>query len=143
MSDFKTCFPLLDDSNHRLTSPSTSDYNCIAWAAEEDDRWWWPSPIGLGYWPPSVPRVESCDAFLRAFETLGYVQCDNSELEDGFVKVALYVSDAGKPTHMARQLTDGTWTSKLGQSNDINHITAEVISGPAYGNVGFFLKKEK
>lgn len=128
-------FPNLSGENHTTTSPSTPDYNCIAWAAEEDDRWWWPVPAGAVYWPAGAAAVETVDAFIFAFGTLGYTVSQSRDLEDGLQKVALYVGANGLPTHMARQLSDGTWTSKLGQSNDINHLTLEAISGPAYGTV--------
>ena len=141
MKDFAKDFPSLDANNHRLTSPITSDYNCIAWAAEEDDRWWWPGPVSVSYWPQGIARVPTCDAFVDAFKTIGYDVCVTPELEEGFAKVALYVDANNNPTHMARQLADGTWTSKLGQAYDINHHTLEAISGPTYGAPSVFLRK--
>ena len=141
MPDFSQTFPLLDDNNHRPTSPITSEYNCIAWAAGEDDRWSWPGPADVTFWPAGVPRASTRDAFISAFETLGYSKCESGEVEQGVDKVVLYLDSASVPTHMARQLADGTWTSKLGQSIDINHFTLEAISGPAYGQAKVFLSR--
>ena len=103
------------------TSPATPEYNCIAWAAGETDRWWWPDPMRLGAWPPGVPRQETLEAFLQAYETLGYEPCESDTLDPGVEKVAIYVDDAGRPTHAARQLPSRKWTSKLGRAEDIEH----------------------
>lgn len=142
MSDFSLSFPLLDETNHRPTSPITPDYNCIAWAAEEDDRWWWPGPVEVTYWPDGVPRAPTQEAFILAFQSLGYSVCGSGAVENGFDKVVLYLDCNNLPTHMARQLPDGTWTSKLGQSIDINHFTVDAISGPAYGQAAVFLSRK-
>lgn len=136
-------FPYLDATNHKVTSPHTHEYNCIAWAAEENDRWWWPAPEGVTYWPPGVPRATTQEAFIGAFATLGYTPCASGELELGFDKVVLYVDSNNVPTHMARQLEDGTWTSKLGNSNDINHSTPDVVAGPVYGRAHAFLRRQR
>lgn len=111
-------FPRLTSDSYKQTSSPTPDYNCIAWAAGEDDRWWWPDAADIYYWPEQVVRAETVDAFVQAFALLGYFQCETGQYEDGFEKVVLYQSSAsGKPTHMSRQLVDGSWTSKLGQTS--------------------------
>ena len=33
-------FPNLLTTGYEITSPDTIDYNCIAWAAEDNERWW-------------------------------------------------------------------------------------------------------
>lgn len=133
-------FPSLTTGSYIVTSPSTPSYNCIAWAAGEDFRWWWPTP-GIYYWPPSAPFEETIDAFSAAFASLGYEPCGHGEPEDGWIKVAIYASSAGVPTHMARLLSNGMWTSKLGADVDLSHLSPQVIEGPAYGSVVRFLKK--
>jgi hypothetical protein len=132
-------FPLLESEGFSQTSPATGDYNCIAWAAARTDVAWWPDSQGIGYWPKSAPRVESLDAFYRAFESIGYSRCDGGDLEPGFEKVAFYAL-AGQPKHAARQLPDGSWTSKLGMHIDITH-TLRGLEGPAYGQVNSFMKR--
>ncbi len=44
-----------------------------------------------------------------------------------FEKIAIYVDTDGVPTHAARQLPDGSWTSKLGDWEDIQHQTLEAL----------------
>lgn len=133
-------FPKLTKDNHQITSPPTFDYNCIGWAAGEDDRWWWPDPDGISYWPSGVIRHASVDAFVAAFGTLGYTVCEHGDAREGFEKVVLY-TQSGVPTHMARQLKNGRWTSKLGREVDIWHLLPESIEGPAYGDAHMFLER--
>ncbi len=92
------------------------------------------------YWPPEVSRIETLDAFLAALGTRGYAPCPTSAVEDGREKVALY-SLAGVPTHAARQLTNGWWTSKLGPSIDIEHATVEAVAGGVYGEPVAFVSR--
>ncbi|HMD98104.1 MAG TPA: hypothetical protein VKM93_12350 [Terriglobia bacterium] len=35
-------FPNLNAGNHEITSAASRLYNCIAWAAGDTQRWWWP-----------------------------------------------------------------------------------------------------
>jgi hypothetical protein len=123
----------------RITSPEDDCYNCIAWAANDTDHWWWPLPGA--YWPPDVPVDNTVDAFVAAFATLGYEPCVDGELEAGMEKVALYVDIAGLPTHMARQLPSGVWTSKLGDLHDIEHPAVEEVCGRHYGRVERYLRR--
>lgn len=133
-------FPALSATNHTVTSPPTDDYNCIAWAAGDDDEWWW--PIGEPdevHWPAGVPRERTIAAFVAAFATLGYTPCPDGSAEPGVEKAAIYILD-GAPTHAARQLPDGRWTSELGISFDIDHdLTA--LDGPVYGSPVLFLRR--
>lgn len=93
----KQAFPKVRPVDRPTWSPPDNNYNCIAWAAEDVSEWWWPVGDVIGsrgtpkpaYWPAGVPREKTIPAFIQAFETLGYTQCDNAQLETGFVKVAL------------------------------------------------------
>ncbi len=42
---------------------------------------------------------------------------------------------------MARQLADGSWTSKLGGLEDITHPGISDLSGREYGRVVIFLRR--
>lgn len=95
------------------------------------------------YWPPGAPREETLEAFVIAFQTLGYGVCDSQEFEPGYWKIAIYTDAQAVPTHVARLQADGTWTSKLGQYEDIEHNAleglTEGISG--YGKVACYMKR--
>lgn len=134
-------FPNLSKDGYYLTSPATPEYNCIAWAAGDEGVWWWPDQNGDYYWPTEIPRAETIEAFIKAYARLGYSICNNAELEDGFEKVAIYTDSNKKPTHAARQLNSGHWTSKLGNLEDIEHNTLDSLSGDSYGSVAVILKR--
>lgn len=133
-------FPRLKPTSYFLTSPEASDYNCIAWAAGDTGRWWWPDPAPLAYWPPGVPRQLRVDAFIAAFATLGYEPCSDGGLERGFEKVALFADANGEPKHAARQLPSGRWSSKLGPWEDISH-SIYGLEGAQYGDVVQYMRR--
>jgi len=100
--------------------------------------------MGRYYWPPGVQREQTLEAFFAAFQTKGYERCDDSSLEIGFEKLAIYATPDGTPTHAARQLPNGKWTSKLGDLEDIEHDALESISGPEYGSaVAYMVRKSR
>lgn len=119
--------PRLVSAPYIATSDWTRSYNCIAWAALDETKWWW--PIGRDYWPPGIPKQLTVEAFTAAFAGKGYEPCDSFVHEAGLVKLALYVDAFDRPLHMARQLPDGRWTSKLGRLWDITHSTLEQLCG--------------
>lgn len=131
-TQIRRTFPKLSLTDLKVTSPPDLTYNCIAWAAGEEDRFWWPSP--QSYWPTGLPLITNLKNFIDAFSTLGYTPCDSFHLEDGFEKVAIYIDpQTSHPKHMARQLPNGTWTSKLGPQWDIQHKTLIGLEGIEYG----------
>jgi hypothetical protein len=137
VNEIATHFPGLDGTDYRVTSPKDRRYNCIAWAAADVRRWWWPDPPpdDEGYhWPAGVANEETLSAFVAAFATLGYTPCDGDVLEVGQERIALYATANGIPTHAARQLPDGRWTSKLGRWEDIEHRLPD-LEGESYGAV--------
>ena len=143
-ADLARILPQLQSAPYEITSPEDVRYNCVAWAAGQAEvrRRWWPAPSPFYYWPLE-PREETVAGFLRAFGELGYSACDNGDLEPGQEKLAIYADDANVPTHMARQLPSGEWTSKLGELEDIRHLTLDQLTGSDYGQVVQFLKRKR
>lgn len=137
--------PNLDDSVCDITSPCDTTYNCIAYAADDPGRWWWPDVDG--FWPEGARRDATMEAFVDAFAQLGYIECSDGVLEADHEKVALYAFLSARgdltPTHAAKQLSDGRWTSKLGTLEDIAHRSVDDVSGPAYGNAVRYLKRPR
>ena len=138
-------FPNLNSSNHRITSPNSREYNCVAWAAGNDDQQVWPdgaedvAPEIV--WPEDVRNDESVEAFIAYFESIGYVLCDNPTLQEGFLKIAIFVKD-DYPTHVSRQLSIGKWSSKMGYDGvDIEHDDLDCISGAAYGTGTVYMRR--
>lgn len=142
-NEIEKSFPNLQRSGYSITSPATIDYNCIAWAADDTEIWWWPDPLYEYYWPPEITRAINIETFIRVFELLGYTVCDNPEYENDLEKVAIYADSNRKPTHAAKQLDSGKWTSKLGRLEDIEHHTLDSLAGSHYGSAAVVLKRPK
>jgi hypothetical protein len=132
-------FPGLRGQPYQITSPRDHRYNCIAFAAGDDQHWWWPDSDEEDTWPSGVARAETLEVFREAFATLGYVVCGDDRLEAGYEKVALFAL-AGLPKHACRQLPSGRWASKLGRSEDIEHALLD-LTGTAYGKVVLIMKR--
>ena len=64
-------------------------------------------------------------------------------MEPDFQKIAIYADSQNIPRHIARQLPNGEWTSKIGQYEDIQHRNLNLLTGdpPAYGNVVEVMKR--
>jgi hypothetical protein len=140
--DRENKWPYLLSEGYDVKSIETWDYNCIAFAADVDDEWWWPDAQGDGIWPISWREV-SKDCFIAAFQSLGYFgheSCDGS-LESGYEKIAVYLLN-GIPTHAAKQLSDGRWKSKLGPWEDIEHNTTKAVEEYIYGKAVVFMKRQ-
>ena len=135
VNEIEAIFPKLRSAAYHVTSPRTKDYNCIAWAAGDVRRWWWPDDApgnDAAFWPPGIE--ETLPAFLAAFAVIGYLPCPTEDREAGFEKIALFADAKSIPTHAARQLLNGRWTSKLGFLEDIEHELHD-LEGPMYGAV--------
>lgn len=138
MVNIEALFPGLVGTNYRITSSTDDVYNCIAWAAGSTTEWWWPSDEPGVYWPVGVEKSETIQAFQDVFTILGYSTCNSSEI--GFEKVAIFQNDDGCPTHAARQLPNGRWTSKLGKLEDIEHELL-ALAGIEYGVIGVIMRR--
>ena len=141
----KTFPGLRYDDGFRITSPEDVDYNCIAWAFGHKDCWLWPDEEtdGVNVWPKDCDDI-SVRTFIEAYKKQGYEVCDSDEQEADMEKIALYAfPDVDECTHAARQLPDGTWTSKLGQSFDISHASPYTIQGRLYGMVACIMRRRK
>lgn len=140
MAELTILFPNLRAGHFEITSPKDVFYNCIAWAANDTEYCWWPAP---GYfWPDGLPRVNSLDAIITAFELLGYIECNSAELEAGIEKIALYVDNRGRPQHASRQKPNGKWTSKCGNLEDIEH-DLDGVSGTSYGQIARIMSRPR
>lgn len=131
----KAGFPALREPEADKTSDETDRYNCIGWAAGDQRRWWEPAPPPNAYWPKGVTRRYTVDAYREAFESIGYKICADDSIETAKEKIALFMKPGQPyPSHAARQLPDGSWTSKLGPKEDIKHPLRQ-IEGATYGVV--------
>ncbi len=129
--------PGLEGTDYQITSPQTTDYNCIGWALGDTGR-------ALVVAVHELRVILACrvssrslevETFITLFESQGFERCEIEGAEAGFEKIALFVEDAYF-THVARQLPSGRWTSKLGNDVDIEHelrdLTRRRSSFPLY-----------
>ena len=136
-------FPNLVRGGYQVTSPPDRDYNCIAWAVGDATNWWWPgTDLAEEYWPPDVTREVTLVAFQAAFASVGFSVCSDEEPESEWEKIALFADALGKPTHAARQLSAGRWTSKLGRAQDIEHDLHD-LGGEVYGSVVLLMRRPR
>ncbi len=138
-------FPNLAGTDWEQKSPIDPTYNCLAFAAGRQDRYWWLDEYpdqDSDYWPAGLPREETVEDIVQLYTSLGFELCNNAEHEPGFQKVAIYAK-GDEPTHAAAQTENGHWESKLGPEDDIRHATLEALSGPCYGVPVRFLRKAR
>ena len=132
---------LRPDGEYQETSKENWNYNCIAWALHDERQWWWPER-GLGYyWPPGVPFDNKRETLIKIFEIHGYSKCESAEFEKSYEKIAIYERPESGVEHAARQLQNGSWTSKLGEWEDISHKTPQSVECEDYGIVVQVMKR--
>ncbi len=135
MSLIGPLFPRLTSQNHRETSPASNDYNCIAWAVGDTQKWWQPDV----YWPIPAPKpAGDIQTLVQAYRSLGFEICSDGSLEQNLEKVALF-GDSTWYLHAARQLATGKWTSKMGADVDIEHNLPDDVAGGVYGALMHFM----
>jgi hypothetical protein len=139
MEHLESLFPGLGGSGYTVTSSEDIHYNCVAWATGDTDRWCWPDEDS--YWPEGVAREETVAAFAAVYGEFGFVQCEDALGEEGYEKIAIFAAPDGLPTHVAKQLPSGLWSSKLGQLQDIQH-RLEDLAGSVYGHCARFMRRE-
>ena len=142
-SNLERVFPKLARGAYHVTSPADDSYNCVAWAAQDTSRWWWPDAEQTSYWPRIAPRTATLPAFVQAFNLLGYAVCATGDIEPGYEKIAIYSKRGGELTHVAKQQANGRWTSKLGTAEDIEHDALDALRGTTYGDPVLFLKRKR
>lgn len=139
LHDLARQFPNLLSTGYRRTSDPTLNYNCLAWALGDNQRWWEPDPFNVLFWPIGVPRSPLLKNYIRACESEGYERCPDGSVEAGFEKIVLYTEN-DQFRHAARQLPGGKWTSKLGQQDDITH-ELEGLTNSSYGEPAIFFRR--
>ena len=144
----ETHLPSLTGTEYAITSDASERYNCIAWVVGETHRWWSPLAEDGEYWPFEYQPEATTMVVQTALATVGFEDCADGESEDGIEKAALFADERGF-THVARQLANGRWTSKLGSDRDIEH-DLEAVEGfdespmaYRYGRVVAFMSRRR
>lgn len=142
-TELQAKFPKLSADNYKHTSDAAARYNCVAFA-NDDDRKWWQAGLygGRYYWPPDTS--DTLEGWVSIFTSQGFELTSNREIEAEFEKVAIYVDLRDMlPAHVAKSY-GSEWKSKLGRYQDIQHSSLDVLEGDQhceYGIVERILKR--
>ncbi len=132
-------FPRLSGEAFQIVAPTSNRYNCIAYAAGDTSEWW-DIVEGDYYWPHFATRSDRIESLIEVFAGLGFQQCQDSSLESGYEKVALY-EEQGVWKHAALQTPTGRWRSKMGQGPVIEHLSPESLCDGIYGNPAVLMRR--
>jgi hypothetical protein len=141
----ETALPVLKRANYRIVLPETEQYNCIAWAAGDQTRWWHPFVDREHCYWPLPDTTHSMTNYIAAFETVGYRLCAHDPSpEPRIEKIALYQRrDLDGCSHAARQLPSGVWTSKVNDLAGIAHLRPSDLEGEqGYGSVVEYMSRQ-
>lgn len=141
LPSFNRWFPKLKKTGYSVTSERTARYNCFSWVLGITDRKMSPEASPHYFWPEGVPRGYSLEDFIAAYAVFGFSVCGlDDTFEKGFEKIALYGFE-NQPKHAAHQKEADTWTSKIGDFEDIEHTLAGLSGNEYYGEVLVILKR--
>jgi hypothetical protein len=131
----------LKERECRFISKSTTDYNCVGFAAA-DYLWWHPQQQDEHFWPEGVPRDFWAKTYVQALATVHFEVCpiQSPAIEDGYEKIVIY-HRGSKFSHVAVIAGPALWKSKLGEFEDIEHAAAARKMGE-YGLVFKYLRRE-
>lgn len=142
--EIRQYWPNLNLKRFHFTSIRTPAYNCLAWAIGDDVTW-----MDMYYFKEvynleiknldhSVHGYAECLKKYYRFEI-----CNNGDIERGKEKIVLYENNEKDFAHIARQLPNGNWTSKMGRLEDIEHYSVEALSGEFYGKPVLYMQRER
>jgi hypothetical protein len=140
--DLEWRHPNLARDGYRITSAHSLRYNCVAWALGETHRWYQAGREPNWYWPDGVLADGSLSSYVDVFVHAGFEPCDSREWEPGCEKIAIYANEDGDFTHVAKMIDAETWTSKVGQLDDIEHRTVESLEDERFGTVVHVLRRQ-
>ncbi len=132
----KKHFPNLTFESFKYTSEKTDDYNCAAWSIEIEDEW-------IQFRDPKGMLDVSITTYINYFTNLGFSITNDKNFEEGVKKIAIYKNEQDEFKHVARLMSNGKWTSKIGDWEDIEHDTLEVLADRSYGKPCLIMEKRK
>ena len=124
-----------------VDSECDSSYNCVGWAMH-DKNLWDPLPSRIHIWPNGVSRDGRLGSYVAMFQHEGFEHCAKDAPRDGYEHIAIYVDRNAEFMHVARELPNGRWTSKLGGLNDITHDLDDLV-GTYYGNPTVYMRRPR
>jgi hypothetical protein len=131
-------FPNSEKEPIKIDSPETSDYNCVAWILGKTNNWY--EPDEEYDWIEGLPMSDDLNTMQAFFEHFGFQVCEKFDNFDSSIELIAIFAKEGIFTHVAKLLKNGNWTSKLGNSYDVEH-GLESISNGLYGEVALYMQK--
>jgi type VI secretion system secreted protein VgrG len=129
-SEQQRSFPRLG-KRFEVLGPATPTYNCICWSLGTTDSWVWPRAGGQ---PVTLADFDGLYSYYGYKRVVGM----DLSVKPGTEKVVLFARRGeygnAEITHASRQMTDGSWSSKLGSLPLIRHLKPEDVTGPTYGH---------
>lgn len=131
-------FPNSEKEPILIQSPETSTYNCVAWVLGKMDAWYEPD---LDYdWIAGLPMENDLATMQKFFEYFAFEGCEKPSLSDFSEEIIALFAKDGIFTHVAKRLENGRWTSKMGNSYDVEHSLTSISDG-LYGEVVLYMRK--
>lgn len=121
-----------------ITSPETSQYNCVAWVLGDTEHWWEADEDYL--WLDNLNFDNTLSTMQSFFQNFGFEAVNKTNFKNGIEKIALFSEDGIYCSHVAKQISPKLWTSKLGISYDVSHSLISMEKG-IYGDVVMILQK--
>lgn len=130
--DLEVDFPSLAGKDYDI-SDEDFNYNCLAYVLGDYNNWWEP-PSGEGrYWPPGFSEDVSVDTVEAIIRLHGFTESVPEGETPKADSIAIYAI-SNEWVHFAR-FSNGSWSSKLGESHDVSRVALTDITIPDYGTV--------
>jgi len=139
-TDVEIDFPALRGKDYEL-SDEDFNYNCLAYAVGDLSSWWEPPKQAGRYWPAGFPEDTTVQTVESIVAVFGFtVEVDRLSTPEAEA-IAIY-ADGTDWTHFAR-LSNGCWSSKLGEGHDVKRVELKDLQGHIYGHVAKVLSRPK
>jgi hypothetical protein len=139
---FAENLPNLHEGDCTLTSRCTYDYNCVGFVVG-DFRWWHPEDLESHYWPDGIERDPRkwAHLYVTALETERFEPLDSVPKFDAAYENIVIFHKGGQFSHVALQVGESRWRSKLGCYEDLEHPLDAVLRGK-YGQVFRYMRRD-
>jgi hypothetical protein len=136
---FDKDYPYLK-GNYTKTSDETILYNCVAYVLGEYDKIY-SSYEEEGIWIDGLEKTHTPKNYADFFKKIkGFEICKNADFDDKYEKIAIYGLE-DEFLHVAIQLQNGKWSSKIGEYEDIEHNSLKAVGGGRYGYPIIFMQR--
>jgi len=136
-------WPNLTDDQFEYKSDVDPKYNCVAWVLGITNRFI--DPDSELTWPVELEKNYSIETYVSYFKKQGFRICSDDKYDDNIIKIALYADEHGDFAHVAIQVNEKIWWSKMGRLDDIQHKTLNSLAATKqcgdYGNVYAYMCK--